>query len=204
MCPRHAGALLGALLLAASSIACTQGAAGAAPPPPPPPKVTVAPPDDFQDSERQRTEVSRSFRDFKAGGNASRTAAAKAPPANTAQVAQSAAPEPEPQPVREPVPEPEPEPAAEPRRAQAPAGSAPASASEPISFWELPQNVRDSLPELRITVLVYAERPEDRFVLIAGQRIVEKDRLDDGVQLAEIRRDGAVFEYRNYRFLVEG
>lgn len=74
----------------------------------------------------------------------------------------------------------------------------------PISFWELPQGVRDSLPELRITVLVYAERPEDRFLLLGGQRMREKDEYQGGVVLDEIRRDGAVFLYRNYRFLVKG
>ncbi len=76
--------------------------------------------------------------------------------------------------------------------------------SEPISFWQVPQALRDGLPELRITVLVYAEAPEDRFVLINGQRIVEKEELISGVVLDEIRRDGAVFLYRNYRFLVKG
>jgi general secretion pathway protein B len=76
--------------------------------------------------------------------------------------------------------------------------------TEPISFWELPQGIRDSLPELHVTVLVYAERPEDRFVLVSGQRLVEKDEYEGGVVLEEIRRDGAVFQYRNYRFLVKG
>ncbi len=75
--------------------------------------------------------------------------------------------------------------------------------TEPISFWELPQGVRDTLPELRITVLVYAERPEDRFLLLGGQRMREKDEYQ-GVVLDEIRRDGVVFLYRNYRFLVKG
>ena len=70
--------------------------------------------------------------------------------------------------------------------------------------WELPQGIRDSLPELHITVLVYAEDPQDRFVLVCGQRLVEKDSYQDGVILEEIRREGAVFLYRNYRFLVEG
>ena len=76
--------------------------------------------------------------------------------------------------------------------------------SEPISFWELPQGIRDSLPELHVSVLVYALRPEDRFVLVSGQRLAEKDEYEDGVVLEEIRRDGAVFQYRNYRFLVKG
>lgn len=76
--------------------------------------------------------------------------------------------------------------------------------TEPISFWELPQGVRDSLPELRITVLVYADDPQDRFILVAGQRLLEKEELQEGVLLDEIRRDGAVFLYRKYRFLVRG
>ena len=78
------------------------------------------------------------------------------------------------------------------------------SSSEPISFWQVPQALRDGLPEMRITVLVYAEAPEDRFVLINGQRLLEKEELVSGVILDEIRRDGAVFRYRNYRFLVKG
>jgi hypothetical protein len=57
------------------------------------------------------------------------------------------------------------------------------------------------MPDLRITVLVYADSPEDRFVLVSGRRLVEQDTLE-GVLLDEIRRDGAVFQYRNYRFLV--
>lgn len=76
--------------------------------------------------------------------------------------------------------------------------------SEPISFWQLPQNMRDRLPEFRITVLVYAEAPEDRFVLVNGARLKEKDELDAGLILDEIRRDGVVFQYRDYRFLVKG
>ncbi len=76
--------------------------------------------------------------------------------------------------------------------------------SEPISYWELPQGIRDDLPEIRITVLVYAEQPNDRFLLSNGQRLVEKDQLDGGLVLDEIRKDGAVFLYRNYRFLVKG
>lgn len=77
-------------------------------------------------------------------------------------------------------------------------------ATNPISYWELPQGIRDNLPELRITVLVYAELPQDRFVLIGGQRLVEKEQYQEGLVLDEIRREGAVFLYRNYRFLVEG
>jgi len=73
-----------------------------------------------------------------------------------------------------------------------------------MSYWELPQGVRDSLPEFNVTVLVYAEDPDDRFLLINGMRLKEKQELQSGVVLDEIRRDGAVFQARNYRFLVKG
>lgn len=76
--------------------------------------------------------------------------------------------------------------------------------TEPISFWQIPQALRDDLPEFRINVLVYADKPKDRFLLINGQRLIEKQELANGVVLDEIRRDGAVFRYRNYRFLVKG
>jgi len=76
--------------------------------------------------------------------------------------------------------------------------------SEPISYWELPQTIREGMPEIKITVLVYSENPGDRFLLANGQRVVEKEELDGGLVLDEIRKEGAVFLYRNYRFLVKG
>jgi general secretion pathway protein B len=76
--------------------------------------------------------------------------------------------------------------------------------SAPISFFELPQRVRDNLPEIKITVLVFASDPSDRFLLVNGKRLREKQNLESGVKLDEIRRDGAVFLFRNYRFMVKG
>jgi hypothetical protein len=111
--------------------------------------------------------------------------------------------------IAEPVPEPEATPLAEesenPKSAQKDRrrGFEP-HVAEPISYWELPQGIRDDLPPIKITVLVYAEHPADRFLLTNGQRLVEKDQLDGGLVLDEIRKDGAVFLYRNYRFLVKG
>ncbi len=75
--------------------------------------------------------------------------------------------------------------------------------TEPLSYWALPQSVRDSMLEVKITVLVYAENPPDRFLLANGQRLLESEELDDGLVLEEIRRDGAIFRYRDYRFLME-
>ena len=74
---------------------------------------------------------------------------------------------------------------------------------EPISYWELPDAIRADLPEIKFSVLVYAKNPADRFVLINGQRLVEGDSPQSGLIVKEIRRDGVVFSYRLYQFLVE-
>ena len=86
--------------------------------------------------------------------------------------------------------------------AGAPAAGGATTESQPISYWELPAAVRNQLPEMNISVLVFAERPADRFVLMDGQRLAEGDQLQDGLTLQEVRRDGAVMRFKMYRFLV--
>ncbi len=76
-------------------------------------------------------------------------------------------------------------------------------ANEPRSYWQLPQSWRSEMPEFRISVLVYADEPEDRFLFINGERKQEGEEIEGGVVLQEIRRDGAVFSYRNQQFLVK-
>lgn len=80
------------------------------------------------------------------------------------------------------------------RRSQKPA---------PINYWELPDAIRADVPEIRFSVLVYAKTPADRFVLINGQRLGEGDSSQPGLEVQEIRRDGVIFSYRKYQFLVE-
>jgi len=74
---------------------------------------------------------------------------------------------------------------------------------EPIGYWELPDSIRADVPEIKFSVLVYAGNPSDRFVLVNGQRLGEGDSLKPGLVVKEIRRDGVVFSYRLYQFLVE-
>lgn len=74
---------------------------------------------------------------------------------------------------------------------------------EPITYWELPDAVRASVPEIKFSVLVFATKPEDRFVLINGERLGEGDTAQPGLVVKEIRRDGVIFSYRLYQFLVE-
>jgi general secretion pathway protein B len=134
---------------------------------------------------QEREELARSFNEFQQTGSGQTGAD------------EPAAESPDPQ-----APEPATPAASEPPPSQA-ASTPGRQESAPVSYWELPQNVRDGMPELRVSVMVYAENPEDRFLLINGRRMVEKEALQ-GLVLEEIRRDGAVFRYRNYRFLLKG
>ena len=73
----------------------------------------------------------------------------------------------------------------------------------PISYWELPDAIRADIPEIKFSVLVFSKKPADRFVLVNGQRLTEGDSPQSGLVVKEIRRDGVVFSYRLYQFLVE-
>lgn len=135
--------------------------------------------------DQEREELARSFNEFQQTGS------------DQAGAGESDAESPEPE-----APEPAMPASSEPPPQQA-ASTSGRQESAPVSYWELPQNVRDGMPELRVSVMVYAENPEDRFLLINGRRMVEKEAMQ-GLVLEEIRRDGAVFRYRNYRFLLKG
>lgn len=73
----------------------------------------------------------------------------------------------------------------------------------PISYWEVPQGVREEMPEFRINVLVYADDPADRFILLNGKRQVQLDFVVPGLRVVQIQRDRVIFNYRKYRFYVK-
>lgn len=79
----------------------------------------------------------------------------------------------------------------------------PANDAGLISYWQLPENVRSGLPELRITVLAWDEDPEARFLIMGGRRFGEGDEVSGGLTLEEIRRDQVLFRHRAYRFYVK-
>ncbi len=72
-----------------------------------------------------------------------------------------------------------------------------------ISYWQLPESVRQQLPTFKITVLVYHEVPGNRFILMDGKRLQVDDPLGSGnLRLLAIERDRAIFRYGAYRFFV--
>jgi general secretion pathway protein B len=67
-------------------------------------------------------------------------------------------------------------------------------------YYELPFNVRKDLPALVVSMHVYAAVPEQRFVVIDGERKSEGEVVKEGLTLREIRSDGIVFDLRGQRF----
>ena len=72
-----------------------------------------------------------------------------------------------------------------------------------LRHWELPLSVREALPPLTLNVHVYAPLSSDRFVLINGRRLQEGQAFYSGqLRLSEIRPEGALIDYAEYRFLL--
>ena len=67
-------------------------------------------------------------------------------------------------------------------------------------MWELPLATRSKLPEIKLSMHVFAADPTQRFVIINDERRAEGDDID-GMKLIEIRTDGLIFEFDNVRFL---
>jgi general secretion pathway protein B len=60
----------------------------------------------------------------------------------------------------------------------------------------------NKLPQLRLDLHVFAERPQDRFVMINMHRLREGDTLPEGVHVDSITPDGAMLSYNGARFLL--
>lgn len=63
-------------------------------------------------------------------------------------------------------------------------------------IWELPQPLREALEQLKISIHVYHEDPQRRFVIINMHRYAEGARLNlKGYRLKRIDREGIVVDY---------
>ena len=71
-----------------------------------------------------------------------------------------------------------------------------------LMFWELPLAVRQDIPALTMNLHVFTADEAGRFVLINGQRRRQGERLPSGIEVVEIRPEGAILESKGYRFLL--
>lgn len=97
-----------------------------------------------------------------------------------------------------------------------PADNEPAVASAPTSghvtvqrdtsggYASLPNasEIGGNLPDLRLDLHVYADKPEDRSALINMHRVREGDVLPEGARVLAITREGVALEYRGQDFML--
>lgn len=109
-------------------------------------------------------------------------------------------PTPPPPPSAPALPVPEIAPAA-PGPTQAPAEPVATAESIP-EFESLPFATRQAIPALKVSLFVFHQDPNRRFVIVNGARLQEGGVVGEETWLREIRQDGAVFEFRGERFLL--
>jgi general secretion pathway protein B len=80
-----------------------------------------------------------------------------------------------------------------------PAGKKPGSVPA-ARLQDLPSPVRDSLPRMAVSMLIYSAKPGDRYININGAKMHEGQEVAAGLKVEEITPDGAVFSYQGMRF----
>jgi general secretion pathway protein B len=66
----------------------------------------------------------------------------------------------------------------------------------------MPPGFRQSLPSLKLEVLVYSERPGEGLVFINGRKYTEGQAVDGKLTLEAITPDGVILSYEGTRFLL--
>lgn len=69
-----------------------------------------------------------------------------------------------------------------------------------ISFGELPYDIQQQVPELRISVHMFNIEPSQRRIRINGRMYTEGAAMQDELALVEITPYGAVFDYQGHTF----
>ncbi len=64
----------------------------------------------------------------------------------------------------------------------------------------LPLQIRHYLPTLSVSMLVFSDRPSERFLYVNGVKRHEGDEISRGLKLERITREGAIFSYMGHRF----
>ncbi len=67
-------------------------------------------------------------------------------------------------------------------------------------WHELAPQIRDALPNLSVSMLVYSKKPKDRWININGFKRREGDEISTDLKLEEITPEGAIFNYLGHRF----
>jgi len=82
-----------------------------------------------------------------------------------------------------------------------PAPEIPPPPNRVLDISELPPALREALPNLAMHGFVYTEDPRSRMVVINNRMLQEGDDIGTDIKLERIGPDGAVLNFKGYRFL---
>jgi general secretion pathway protein B len=94
-------------------------------------------------------------------------------------------------------------PATEPGQSQGPGLHVRRGTEEGVPLYsQLATAPGSGIPELRLDLHAWDQKPENRFVLINMKRLREGDALPEGVKVEAITRDGVILSHNGTRFLL--
>ncbi|MGV8074077.1 MAG: general secretion pathway protein GspB [Syntrophobacteraceae bacterium] len=65
---------------------------------------------------------------------------------------------------------------------------------------DLPPSIRQAIPRMTFSVLIYSNKPAERMININGRATREGQEVSEGLKLEEITQDGAILNFKGYRF----
>jgi general secretion pathway protein B len=80
--------------------------------------------------------------------------------------------------------------------------STPLASDRIYALNQLPSSVREGLPRLTMSLHYFTDDPSLRIIRIDGETLREGQATAGGLRLEKITPDGAIFDYRHYRFSV--
>lgn len=78
----------------------------------------------------------------------------------------------------------------------------PAPSAKIVRLSELPEEVRKSLPDLKVSAHFFSSEPKTRFLRVNDKILHEGESLNEGLKVEEINSSGTVFNYQGHRFIV--
>jgi general secretion pathway protein B len=83
-----------------------------------------------------------------------------------------------------------------------PAKSKPAADGRIVQLNELPPEIKNGLPDLKMSAHFYSTEQQARFARVNDKILHEGETLSEGLKVEEINPGGTVFNYRGYRFQI--